>query len=147
MADNAELARRMYEAWNERQFDEIADAVAPDSTLTIVGTGEKFMGTEGARQYNTMWADAFPDGRVTVDQVIAASDRVVVEFHGEGTHTGTLRTSMGEIPATGRSLTLQLCDVYEFDNGKIKTQRNYFDTGSLMTQLGLGAGQAASAKQ
>ena len=147
MADNADLARRLYEAWNERQFDEIADAVAPDSTLTIVGTGERFVGTDGARQYNMMWADAFPDGRVTVDEVIAAGDRVVVEFHGEGTHTGTLRTSMGEIPATGRSLTLQLCDVYEFDNGKIKTQRNYFDTGSLMTQLGLGAGQAASAEQ
>ena len=38
MADNATLARRIHEAWNERNFDEIADATAPDATITIVGS-------------------------------------------------------------------------------------------------------------
>ena len=147
MADNADLARRIYEAWNKRKFDEIADAVAPDGTLTVVGSGETFSGQEGSRQYNAGWADAFPDGRVTVDNVVASGDRVVVEFHGEGTHTGPLRTGMGEIPATGRPLLLRLCDVYEFADGKVKAQRTYFDTGSMMAQLGLSAEPAAAAQQ
>ena len=69
---------------------------------------------------------------------------MVVEFTGRGTHTGTLVTSMGEIPATGRSLTLQLCDVMEFKNGKVQSQKTYFDTGSMMAQLGLTADQMAS---
>ena len=147
MADNADLARRVHEAWNERNFDEIADLTADDATLTIVGSGDTFEGIEGARAYNNMWADGFPDGQVTVDRVIESGDWVVVEFTGRGTHTGTLATSMGEIPATGRSLTLQLCDVMEFKNGKVRSQSTYFDTGSMMAQLGLATEQAASQQQ
>ena len=147
MAANEDLARRVHEAWNERKFDEIADMTAADGTITIVGSGDTFEGPEGSRAYNTMWAEGFPDGRVTVDRVLESGDYVVVEFTGRGTHTGTLRTSMGEIPATGRSLTLQLCDVMEFRNGKIQSQKTYFDTGSMMAQLGLMADQAASQHQ
>ena len=144
MADNATLARRLHEAWNERDFDEIADATAPDAKLTIVGSGDTFEGIEGSREYNKMWADGFPDGRLTVDRVIASGDHVVVEFTGQGTHTGTLVTSMGAIPPTGRSLTLQLCDVMEFKNGKVRSQKTYFDSGSMMAQLGLTSEQTTS---
>jgi steroid delta-isomerase-like uncharacterized protein len=147
MADNADLARRVHEAWNERKFDEIAELTAPDSTITIVGSGDTFEGVEGSRAYNEMWAAGFPDARVTVDRVIASGDHVVVEFTGRGTHTGTLRTSMGDIPATGRSLTLQLCDVMEFKDGMIQGQKTYFDSGSMMAQLGLMAEQTASQHQ
>jgi len=147
MADNATLARWMHEAWNERKFDEMAEATAPDATITIVGSGDTFKGREGARAFGTMWADGFPDGTVTVDRVIESGDHVVVEYTGRGTHTGTLATSMGEIPATGRSLTLELCDVMEIRNGQVQSQRTYFDTGSLMAQLGLGAGQTAAQQQ
>lgn len=147
MADNADLARRLHEAWNERNFDEIADATASDATITIVGSGDVFEGVDGSRDYNTMWAGGFPDGKVTIDRVIESGDHVVVEFTGRGTHTGTLVTSMGDIPATGRSLTLQLCDVMEFRNGKVQSQKTYFDTGSMMAQLGLGAEQTTSQHQ
>jgi steroid delta-isomerase-like uncharacterized protein len=147
MADNADLARRMHEAWNERNFDAIAEATAPDATLTIVGSGDTFEGIEGSRAYNELWANGFPDGRLTVDRVIESGDHVVVEFTGRGTHTGPLATSMGEIGATGRSLTLQFCDVAEFKNGKMQSQRTYFDSGSMMAQLGLLAEQTASQHQ
>jgi steroid delta-isomerase-like uncharacterized protein len=144
MAENADLARRMHELWNERNFDEMAEATAPDAVITIVGSGDTFEGVEGGRAFATMWADGFPDAKVTVDRVIESGDYVVVEYTGRGTHTGTLATSMGEIPATGRSLTLQLCDVIEIRDGKMRSQHTYFDTGSMMAQLGLGAEQAAS---
>lgn len=147
MADNATLARRLHEAFNERSFDEIAEAMAPDGTITIVGSGDTFAGVDGSRAYNRMWADGFPDGKVTVDRVLESGNYVVVEFTGRGTHTGTLATSMGEIPATGRSLTLQLCDVMEFRDGKVQSQKTYFDTGSMMAQLGLTSGQTASQHQ
>jgi steroid delta-isomerase-like uncharacterized protein len=137
----------MHEAWNERNFDEIAEATASDATITIVGSGDTFDGPQGAHAYNKMWADGFPDGKVAVDRVIESGDYVVVEFTGRGTHTGTLATSMGEIPATGRTLTLHLCDVMEFNNGKVQSQRTYFDTGSMMAQLGLSSEQMASQKQ
>jgi steroid delta-isomerase-like uncharacterized protein len=147
MTDNASLARRIYEAWNERKFDEIADLTAPDGTTTVIGTGERFTGREGSLRYNTMWAEGFPDGRITIDRVIASGDHVVVEFTGRGTHSGTLSTSMGDIPATGQEMTLQLCDVMEFRDGKVADHRTYFDTASMMAQLGLGAAQATTQQQ
>jgi steroid delta-isomerase-like uncharacterized protein len=147
MADNLTIARRLYDGWNERAFDEIADYTTDDSELVVVGTGDVFKGREGALKYNQNWADGFPDGRITIDNMVASGDTVVTEFSGHGTHTGTLRTSMGDIPATGRSLTLHLCDVLEFRDGKIVRQRSYFDSGSMMAQLGLLPEQATTAKQ
>ena len=147
MADNETLARTLYEAWNNRDWQASMDAAAPDGTITMMGTGETFQGADGTRKYNTMWADAFPDGRLTIDHIYSAGDCVVVEFTGRGTHTGTLETSMGSIPATGRSVTLHLCDVLVFSDGKVKEQRSYLDTGSLMAQLGLMAGQEATSTQ
>lgn len=139
MADNATLARGLYEAFNERDFDRMTEVTAPDATITVVGTGDRYEGPEGMRRYNTMWADGFPDGRITIDRLIAADDYVIVELTGRGTHTGMLSTPMGAIPATGRSVTLQLCDVLVLGDGKLRSQRTYFDTGSLMAQLGLAA--------
>ena len=144
MPDNLSLARRLYEGWNERNFDELADAMAPDGKIEIIGSGDVFAGPDGSRRYSTMWSDGFPDGRVTIDKVFPSGDCVVVEYTGRGTHSGPLVTSMGEIPATGRSMTLKLCDVLEFRNGKVMSQRTYFDTGSMMAQLGLTEQRAAT---
>jgi len=147
MTDNETLARNVYEAWNNRDWQVSRDTMAPDGTITMMGTGDTFEGSDGVQKYNTTWADAFPDGRITIDHVYSAGEAVVVEFTGRGTHTGTLETSMGSIPATGRSVTLHFCDVLEFSNGKVKQQRSYLDTGSMMAQLGLTAGQTATSTQ
>lgn len=147
MNDNLSLARTLYEGWNEHRFDDIADAMAPDGKIIVAGTGDEFAGPEGARQYNQQWYDAFPDGHLTVNNVVGSGDTVVVEFTGQGTHTGPLVTSMGDIPATGRSVTLNVCEVLEFRDGKITAQRSYLDTGSLMAQLGLLPEQSATVQQ
>jgi steroid delta-isomerase-like uncharacterized protein len=147
MADKVSLARSLYEAFNERDFDKLAERTTPDATITIVGSGDTFEGPEGARQYNMMWAEAFPDGQITIDNVIATGDDVVVEFTGRGTHTGTLATPAGSIPATGRSVTLKLCDVLQLSGEKVSSQRTYFDGAALLSQLGVTAEQAATTKQ
>lgn len=147
MTDNKTLAKDSYDAWNERDFDRAAANMAPDAKITVVGTGETFVGPDGARAFSKMWADAFPDGSITVDRIVGEGDSVVVEFTGRGTHTGTLATSMGSIAATGRELTLKLCDVYRFQDGKIQEQHAYFDTGSLMAQLGMTSQLGAATQQ
>lgn len=147
MADNATLARTFYEAYNERNFDKAAQLMAQDGEILVVGTGEKRTGPEGVLDYDSAWADGFPDSKVTIDRLVTAGDYVFVEFTGQGTHTGELRSAMGNIPATGRSVTLQLCDVYEFKDGKAKSLHVYFDSGSMMAQLGLTAGQTASTQR
>ena len=147
MPSNAEIARDLYLSWNERDFERSVEMTHPDGEILVIGTGEKFEGHEGVRRYNANWAEGFPDGEITIDRIIDAGDHVVVEFTGRGTHTGTLTTSMGPIPATGRQMTLSLCDVLEFQDGKVKKQRAYFDTGSMMAQLGLLPQETAASQQ
>jgi steroid delta-isomerase-like uncharacterized protein len=137
MADNISFVRSLYEAWNARDFDRGAEAMAPNGKITIAGTGDVFEGAEGSRAYGASWADGFPDGQITIDNIFGDGDMVVAQFTGRGTHTGTLVTSMGSIPATGRSLTIKLCDVVQLEDQKIVAQTSYFDTGSMMAQLGL----------
>ena len=38
---------------------------------------------------------------------------------------------------TGRSVTLQLCDVHDIRDGKIRRVNSYFDSASLLQQLGV----------
>lgn len=135
--DNTTIARTTYEDWNKRDFDHLATLHADDSEILAVGWGTRFRGPEGARQFAQMWADGFPDGRITIDHVVAADDDVVVQFTGKGTHTGMLSGPAGDIPATGRTVTLELCDVLRIEGGKIKSLQSYFDSASLLTQLGV----------
>ena len=137
MTDNADLARSLYDGWNARDFDRMAEAMAPDGKLIDVGSGEELIGPEGARQYNEGWARAFPDGVITINRVLDGGDVVVVEYTGRGTNTGDLPMPSGSIPATGRSVTMEFCDVTEFKDGKVTVQRSYYDSGSMMAQLGL----------
>jgi steroid delta-isomerase-like uncharacterized protein len=135
--DNASIVRTSYEDWNKRDFDHLASLYADEGEILLVGSGTSFRGPEGAKQYSHMWADAFPDGRIRVDNIIATGDHVVVQFTGTGTQTGTLASPGGDIPATGRSVTLEVCDVHTIEGGKIKSQRSYFDSASLLMQLGV----------
>lgn len=137
MADNKSIARGNYDAWNARDFDRIAGTLTPDGKVVIMGTGQTFNGPDGSRQFSRMWADAFPDGTCTVECVTGDGDHVAVEYTGRGTHTGTLNTPMGAIPATGRAITIKLCDMLDFKEGKITAQRQYLDTAALLSQLGI----------
>ena len=72
----------------------------------------------------------------------------MVEFTGHGTHTGPLTTAAGLIPATGRSVTLHLCDVLRVPRREgVLPQHHYLDTGAMMAQLGLAAEQTAATRQ
>jgi steroid delta-isomerase-like uncharacterized protein len=144
--DNVRIARSLYDYWNERQFDKIAELIAPDGEIVLVGSDTRFPGPAGAIEFSQMWADGFPDGRVRIDNVIASGDHVVLQLTGTGTQTGPLRSPTGEIPATGRSITLNLCDIQEIRDGKIRSVQSYFDSASMLMQLGVIPEAAAMAK-
>jgi steroid delta-isomerase-like uncharacterized protein len=144
--DNVRIARSLYDNWNERQFDKIAELMAPDGEIVLVGSDTRFRGPSGAIEFSQMWAGGFPDGRVKIDNVIASGDHVVVQYTGTGTQTGPLKSPTGEIPATGRSITLDLCDIHEIRDGTIRRVQSYFDSASMLMQLGVIPEAAALAK-
>jgi steroid delta-isomerase-like uncharacterized protein len=130
------IARSSYEAWNDRDFDRFSEVMA-NGELVLMGSGDRLKGREGARQFAEMWAGGFPDGKVTVDKVCESDDMVCIEYTGRGTHTGTLATPMGSFEPSGKKIELKLCDCWTFaSDGSAKEVRTYFDSTSLMTQIG-----------
>lgn len=137
MADNETIARGLFEAWNKREYEAVAEQISPDCTITDMGSGRTLQGTDGFLQFTQALFAAMPDAQFTLDHLTAQGDTVVLEYTGRGTHTGDLALQAGTVPATGRSLTVHVCDIYEVKDGKIHAARVYLDSGAVMAQLGL----------
>ena len=135
--DNAKMIRSMYDMFNSRDFEGMAAQAAENAEVRNMALGVTLHGPEGVRQYAQGWATGFPDSRIEVTNVIAGHEGAVVEFRGKGTHTGPLIGPAGEIPATGRSVDVPFCDVYQIKEGKITSLHSYFDAATMMGQLGL----------
>lgn len=143
IAENARIARMILDLWNSRDFDQVTHIAAESVECVHVPFGTTYRGRDGYREFMRMWAIAFPDGRVEVRRVTAGENGAAVEYHGTGTHTGPLAGPAGTIPATGRRGELSLCDVLEIEQGQIRRVRSYFDSATLMRQLGIRADAGA----
>jgi steroid delta-isomerase-like uncharacterized protein len=75
---------------------------------------------------------AFPDLKVTVEDMIAKDDKVVTRWAINGTHEGTLRN----IPVTGKPVVVKGITIKRIDNGKIVEEWPLIDMYNVMRQLG-----------
>ena len=81
-----------------------------------------------------MYRTAFPDDMtMDVQHLHSAGDTVIVEFIGKGTHRGDL----AGIAPTGRKIEVPIVTVLGIRDGKVHTEREYFDSGYMMQQLGV----------
>ncbi|MCW5890740.1 MAG: ester cyclase [bacterium] len=105
----------------------------------LVATGEVFDGADAVRGYYAASRAAFPDQRNEVTALRHTDDGVLVEFDLLGTHRGPLRG----IPATGREFRCPMAALFFFDAGdRIVCERVYFDSATILRQLGLLPGAA-----
>lgn len=135
--DNEKLARSLYDMFNQGDIDGMVAHAADNVEVVGVATGLTLHGPEGMRQYSQGWASAFPDAQIEITNVVAGENGAVIEFRGRGTHTGPLIGPQGEIPPTGKLVDIAFCDVYKFKDGKFTSLHSYFDTATMMGQLGL----------
>ena len=88
----------------------------------------------GVVQYFQLLIGAFPDFRMHVEDVIAGGDKAVARLRVTGTHKGEF---MG-IPATGKSVAVDLIDITRFgDDGLAREHWGVVDQLALMQQLGV----------
>lgn len=137
MEDSAGFVRSMYDAFNRRDLEYLDQRAHAETMVTLVAFGQDFHGTEGFRMFTGGFIEAFPDIKIEPANVFADADRVAAEFRVTGTHKGTLRSPAGDIPPTGKTIDYNVAEIYELRNGKVGRLRNYFDSGTLMRQLGL----------
>lgn len=90
-------------------------------------------GYAGFAQAISMMHAAFPDFHVTIEDMVAEGDKVVVRQTWTGTHKGEF---MG-MPATGNSFSIPVIDILRVADGKVTEHWGLSDMGSMMQQLGL----------
>ena len=135
--DTAGIARKALEYLNAHDLDAYAELFADDCEVTDTATGETFHGREGARKNMEGWFTPFPDAKIETINLIAGDDWATIEAVGRGTQTGPMTGPGGDVPATGKGLTLAFCSTLQISNGKIVGGRDYYNVADLMQQLGL----------
>ncbi|MQA89629.1 MAG: hypothetical protein GEU90_05275 [Gemmatimonas sp.] len=132
--------RALYEALSAGEYEKAAERI-PDTMLFLnVATGDVGRGRGAFLEYMRGWAAAFPDLQWTSIDVAGAGDRAIAEYEMTGCHTGPLLTPQGHVPPTGMDVQLRFCDVLEFGEEGMSQLRSYFDSNTLLRQLGLVSG-------
>ena len=88
---------------------------------------------EGVKQFFESMIAAFPDLKVTYDDVIAEGDKVVMRSTWRGTHKGEF---MG-IPATGNAVSFSVVDIIRMSDGKATDHWGVSDVFTMMQQMGV----------
>lgn len=99
----------------------------------LIATGQVFDGTEDVMGYYTASRAAFPDQRNEIHTLRHADDAVIVEFDLLGTHAGEF---LGIAP-TGKPFRARMAAIFEFADDRIVCERIYFDSGTILRQLGI----------
>lgn len=133
--ENMSLLRRfhgeVFSEGNLAPIDELCDAswTYHDPSDT---SGQWPRGPQGARQLVNVYRAAFPDLRFTVEDEIAAGDKVVQRWTVRGTHKGEL---MG-IPASGKQVVATGITIVRIVNNKIAEDWVNFDLFGMLQQIG-----------
>jgi steroid delta-isomerase-like uncharacterized protein len=118
-------------AWNRGDASAFDRAVAEDH-IEHEPDGDE-IGRDHLAETVLAYRAAFPDLRMSVDDQIAAGDRVVVRWTATGTHRGELNG----IPATGRTAKVSGVFIHQLAGGQIAESWSMFDQLGLLVQLGV----------
>ena len=118
---NANLARRGFELWNERRFDDLLllfheEAVWDMRPFGIPDMAAAFEGHEGIRRFFSEWLEAFPDSSIAVEDV---------EQNGEWTLTLVLQTVSGG--ASGTPVPFHYAGIGHWRDGRLDFVENHAD--------------------
>jgi steroid delta-isomerase-like uncharacterized protein len=114
--ENKAIAKRVYEFISTGDFDraeEIVDASAPDNELRPGDPPATLIDT--FKETFSEAREAFPDMRVTVEDLVAEGDRVAARVTMRGTHRGVFQ---GLVP-TGKRVEVRAMDMFRISDGKI----------------------------
>ena len=132
MPDNAAIIDRFERAFAANDvmtIDELCDPALVDHN-PLPGLPPTL---EGFKAAIAGYKDAFPDLEVYLSHVVADGDTVATHWTAAGTHEG----DMGDIPATGRRISVEGMNFYKLKDGRITDVWTQFDGVGMLQQLGV----------
>ena len=130
--DNKNLYRRyIEECFNAGRVELLDEPLAPSYVFHDPPPGLA-PGIEGVRQTIRMFHAAFPDLKITIEDLVAEGDKVCARATTRGTHTG--QAMMGIAPA-GRKFVMRGMTLVRITNGRITDSWVSNDVLGLLNQL------------
>ncbi len=135
--NEANYRRFIEEAYNKGNLAVLDEIASPGLVLHFLPPGTP-PGPESMKRVIASSRAAFPDIRITVEDQVAAGDKVVGHWTMTGTHQGPYMNHLGNLmPPTGKRFSAQGIDIWRFDgNGKWVECWSSFDRLGLLQQLG-----------
>jgi len=130
--DNKAVIRKMYTAVDAHEVDVIEQELL-DPAYQFRFDSMPLMDRAGAAQFFRAFVAGFPNISLTIEDMIAEGDRVVLRQTYRGTHQGEM---MG-IPPTGRPVTLTAIDIVRVADGKLAEHWSNNDQLGMLQQLGV----------
>ena len=130
------LARKQIDAFNTGDWEQLRAMLASDARYDELGTQRMIDGPDKIVELFRGWKTAFPDAVGTVTSAVASGNKAALELTWKGTHTGPLETAEGTIPASGKRQETPAAVFFTFDGDKVKESRHYFDSMTLLKQIG-----------
>ena len=136
--DTALVARRRtvieehFESETAKEFDRTLATFGGRPHYEIMATGQVFDGDDEVMGYYRMTRTAFPDQHHENVTLHFADDAVIAEFELVGTNTGEFYGR----PPTGLGFRVPIIAVFFMEDADIVNERIYFDSASLVRQIG-----------
>jgi steroid delta-isomerase-like uncharacterized protein len=130
--ENKAVIRRWIDAYNERDLQAEADVLVPGFVAYVPAAPGPLEGLEAWRQFSGPFAEAFPDLRLTVQDIAAEGDTVAARVAFHGTHRGEFQG----IPPTDKEVAFSSMEFNRVVGGKVEEHWVELDLLGLMQQLG-----------
>ncbi len=139
---NKNVVRRLFEElWNKGNLPVADELFSPNYAHHDPSTPDVGRGPESEKKRATLYRTAFPDLRLTIEDIIAEGETVTARWSCRGTHRGDL----SGIAPTGKQFTISGVTIVRISNGKMAEGYVNWDALGLMQQLGV-VPQLAKAK-
>jgi steroid delta-isomerase-like uncharacterized protein len=125
-----ESTRRAVERYVSSQHTDLS-MMADDVVFTNMATGDQHRGRDGLQQMlHYIYHVAF-DASSETKNLIIADQRAVLEADFVGKHIG----DFAGVPASGKTVRVPLCVVYDLEHDRIKRGRVYWEVPAFLTQV------------
>ncbi|MCP4756999.1 MAG: ester cyclase [Proteobacteria bacterium] len=128
--ENKAIVRRGFEeGWNKGNLAIFDELMATD----VLYHAAEIRSLEAFKQLVTADLAAYPDLQITIEDMIAEGDKVVVRYTFRGTQEGETQG----IPPTGKHVTVTGISICRCAGGKIVEEWENWDDLGLLQQLGV----------
>ncbi len=140
---NKNVVRRLFEeVWNKGNLNVTDELFASTYVHHDASTPDLGRGPESEKKRATLYRTAFPDLRLTIEDILAEGETVMARWSCRGTHKGDL----SGIAPTGKPFTISGVSIARFAGGKMVEGYVNWDALGLMQQLGVVPEFAAKAQ-